>query len=165
MPSPVCYLKTNYKIDYLNTCTFIREQSIHMPSSSHPKIVNKTVGRRKEAVASVHLMSNSSESTVNNQPISVYFPGLIAKSRYELPLKVLGLNGKYSASIKVHGGGQNGQLDAAVLGLSKGLSLIKEEYKKSLRDAGLLTRDSRTRQRRMVGMGGKSRRQKQSPKR
>jgi small subunit ribosomal protein S9 len=136
-----------------------------MPSSSHPKILNKTIGRRKEAVASIRLFAGSAEPTVNNQLISVYFPGLPAQIRYELPFKVLGLDHKYTASIKVHGGGKNGQLDAVVLGLSRALAGLKNDYKKPLRAAGLLTRDPRTRQRRMVGMGGKSRRKKQSPKR
>jgi small subunit ribosomal protein S9 len=143
---------------------FMQDQTTHMVSNS-PKTLNKSIGRRREAVASVHLLSGPGETTVNAKPISAYFPGLLAKMRYELPYKVLNLEGKYFATIKVHGGGQSGQLDAAVLGLSRALASLKDDNKKSLRTAGLLTRDPRTRQRRMVGMGGKSRRRKQSPKR
>jgi small subunit ribosomal protein S9 len=142
----------------------MQDQTTHMASNS-PKILSKTIGRRREAVASVRLFSGSAETTVNAKPISAYFPGLVAKTRYELPFKVLNLEGKYFASIKVHGGGINGQLDAATLGLSRALAHQKNDYTKALRQAGLLTRDSRTRQRRMIGMGGKSRRKKQSPKR
>jgi small subunit ribosomal protein S9 len=135
-----------------------------MPESK-VKIISHTIGRRKEAIASVRLFSGKSEITVNGKPISVYFPGLVAKTRYEKPFKILDLGDKYTASVKVHGGGPMGQLDAVVLGLSRALVKVKNDFKKPLRSAGLLTRDSRTRQRRMVGMGGKSRRKKQSPKR
>jgi small subunit ribosomal protein S9 len=129
------------------------------------KIIASSVGRRREAVASVRLINGDAEMTVNDKPISVYFPGLEAKYRYELPLKTVGLEAKYTATVMVHGGGKFGQLDAVALGLARAIVQVKKEYIKPLRDAGLMTRDSRTRQRRMVGMGGKSRRKKQSPKR
>ncbi len=132
--------------------------------SDKPKILKKTIGRRRTATASVYLLSGATEMTVNDQPISRYFPGLEEKINYQKPFTLLGLD-KYTATIKVAGGGKNGQLDAVVLGLARALAQIKDEYKKKLRDAGLLTRDPRKRQRRMVGMGGKSRRKKQSPKR
>jgi small subunit ribosomal protein S9 len=129
------------------------------------KIISSAIGRRREAVASVRLIPAGEEMIVNGKPISVYFPGLQAKNRYELPLKIVDLSAKYSATVKVHGGGKEGQLDATVLGIARALTEIKTDFIKPLRDAGLMTRDSRTRQRRMVGTGGKSRRRKQSPKR
>lgn len=133
-------------------------------SETKPKIISRAIGRRKSAIASIRLVSGTGEITVNGKPSAVYFPGLLAQSRYSLPFKTLTLT-KYSASVKVHGGGPSGQLDAVVLGLARALASLKEDYKSTLRTAGLLTRDSRERQRRMVGMGGKSRRKKQSPKR
>jgi small subunit ribosomal protein S9 len=136
-----------------------------MATETKTKIVSQAIGRRREAIASVRLIGGSSEMVVNGKAVSVYFPGLEAKNRYELPLKIVDLSSKYTATAMVHGGGKEGQLDALVLGLARALSDLKKEYIKPLRDAGLLTRDSRTRQRRMVGMGGKSRRHKQSPKR
>jgi small subunit ribosomal protein S9 len=63
------------------------------------------------------------------------------------------------------GGGKSSQLDSLTLGISRALTDLKADNRFPLRTAGLLTRDSRARQRRMVGMGGKSRRRKQSPKR
>lgn len=129
------------------------------------KIIAGSIGRRREAIASIRLFKGDAQVVVNGKPISVYFPGLEAQNRYELPLKTVDLENKYTATIMVHGGGKSGQLDAVVLGLARAIIQVKKEYIKPLRDAGLLTRDSRTRQRRMVGMGGKSRRKKQSPKR
>jgi small subunit ribosomal protein S9 len=52
-----------------------------------------------------------------------------------------------------------------MLAISRALKIINELFKPALREAGLLTVDSRVRERRMVGTGGKARRQKQSPKR
>ena len=66
----------------------------------------------------------------------------------------------------VAGGGLSGQLDAAVLGMARALDkLDPEKFHPILRSKGYLTRDPRTRERRKVGMGGKARRKKQSPKR
>ncbi len=58
-----------------------------------------------------------------------------------------------------------GQLKALALAISRALLKIDPDFRSDLRQAGLLTVDSRRRQRRMVGTGGKARRQKQSPKR
>lgn len=133
-------------------------------SDAKPKIIAKAIGRRKSAVASVYLISGKGEITVNTKPASAYFPGLEAKMKYEAPFKILELN-KYAATVKTHGGGNAGQLDATILGLARALSTLKAEYQVAMQHANLLTRDSRERQRRKVGMGGKSRRKKQSPKR
>lgn len=135
-----------------------------MNNTSNPKIIKKTIGRRKRSVASVYLTSGTGNITVNGKPVENYFPGEFAKKIYTLPFTITELF-KYDASVKVSGGGKEGQLDALILGIARSLSQIKDAYKFLLRKAGLLTRDSRERQRRMIGTGGKSRRQKSSPKR
>jgi small subunit ribosomal protein S9 len=65
----------------------------------------------------------------------------------------------------VQGGGLQAQLGAFVLGVSRALSALDEAAKPVLKKNNLLTRDQRVRERRKVGMGGKSRARKQSPKR
>lgn len=135
-----------------------------MSNISNPKILKKTVGRRKRAVASVRLLSGTGKITVNAKPVTTYFPGEFAKKIYNLPFVTTDAK-KYDVTAKVAGGGKEGQLDALVLGIARALSEVKEGYKTLLRNAGLMTRDSRERQRRMVGTGGKARRQKSSPKR
>jgi len=68
--------------------------------------------------------------------------------------------------VKVAGGGNSGQLDAMIQGIARALSAIDTgKFRPILKTSGLLTRDARIRQRRMVGTGGKARRAKQSPKR
>jgi small subunit ribosomal protein S9 len=73
---------------------------------------------------------------------------------------------KFAVAIKVSGGGKMGQLDSAVLGIARALDKIdKENFHSALKKKGMFNRDPRVRERRKVGMGGKSRRRKQSPKR
>ncbi len=133
-------------------------------AESKAKIYATAVGRRKTASASVRLIAGNGSVTVNGQPADKYFPGPVAKMRFGQPFKTVDVH-KYSAIVKVAGGGPTGQLDATVLGISRALVLIKDTHKPTLRQAGLMTRDPRQRQRRMIGTGGKARRQKQSPKR
>lgn len=125
------------------------------------------VGRRKEAVARVRLYTRGKGLiTVNDKQVEAYFPGDVAKSYYMRPFVVTATVGKFDISIKVEGGGPSGQLGAVVHGTSRAIEKYnKEKYRPLLKKQRLLTRDARTRERRMVGMGGKARRKKQSPKR
>lgn len=124
------------------------------------------VGRRRSAIARVRLYKGKGESMVNQKPIAEYFPGTIAETFLKNPFLVTKTDGKYWVSVKVVGGGKNGQLDAVVHGISRALAATDpDNFKTVLRKQGLLTRDPRIRERRKVGMGGKARRKKQSPKR
>ena len=96
----------------------------------------------------------------------IYFPGEVNKAAYRQPFTLTEMVSKMSASAVVTGGGPSSQLGAVVHGLARTLaSFDRENFRHILKAAGLLTRDSRKRQRRMIGMGGKSRRKRQSPKR
>ena len=123
------------------------------------------IGRRKSAVSRIRLIKGKGDSLVNSLPIDKYFPGAVMQKIYQEPLVVCDVVNKYYATIKVLGSGKMGQLTAVVHGLSRALVKIKPEFKSLLKKKGFLTRDPRERQRRMIGMGGKSRRRKQSPKR
>lgn len=124
------------------------------------------VGRRRSAVARVRLYSGKGETVVNDKPIQNYFPGEVARRLWARPFQLTQTEGKYYATVKVVGGGKEGQLDAVIHGLARALNnLDREKFRPVLKKHGLLTRDSRTRERRKVGTGGKARRKKQSPKR
>jgi small subunit ribosomal protein S9 len=124
------------------------------------------VGRRKEASARVRLYHGKSENTVNAMPAAKYFEGAVAAKALSKPFGATETSDKYYYSARVTGGGKESQLSAVVLGIARALVKISTEKNRTpLKKLGLLTRDSRIRQRRMVGMGGKSRRKKQSPKR
>lgn len=136
-------------------------------------------GRQKEAVARVRLYTHVKDGHVwgkhevkkeqiliNEMPIEHYFPGPLAKAQYIEPLHVVNALNRFAITIKVTGGGKNGQLDAVTKGIAKALSLFDTaKYRPILKAKGFLTRDARVRERRKVGRGGKARRKKQSPKR
>jgi small subunit ribosomal protein S9 len=131
------------------------------------KKINYTyaVGKRKSSSARVRLFHGKGESTVNGQEIAKYFPGVLAKSIWGKPFGVTETTDKYYVSVKVAGGGKNSQLEAVALGIARALSKVKDTFKAEVKKVGLLTRDSRERERRKVGTGGRARRKKQSPKR
>jgi small subunit ribosomal protein S9 len=135
-------------------------------------------GKRKEAVARVRLYQElketlvlgekhvkKGETFVNGDSIENYFRGIVAKAHFEEPFKITNNLGKYTITAVVEGGGQKSQLDAFIHGVSRALASIDDKNKSILKKKGFLSRDSRIRQRRNVGMGGKSRRKRQSPKR
>lgn len=138
------------------------------------------VGKRKEAVARVRLFEHikdgavwgelpikKGEILVNGKPIADYFSSEVERHLYTEPLRITNAYQKnYAFTIKVAGGGPASQLEAVIAGISNALIRVDtEKYRPILKKKGFLTRDPRTRQRRKVGMGGKSRREKQSPKR
>jgi len=123
------------------------------------------VGRRKSAVASVKLTKGKGDSVVNQIPLNKYFPTKLDQISYEKPFVITKTLDKYHFQSKIIGGGKTGQVQALALAISRALIKIDINFKPELRAAGLLTVDSRVKERRMVGTGGKSRRQKQSPKR
>ena len=142
------------------------------------KDYNFAVGRRKEAVARVRLYTTIKESLlvgtenvkkgdifVNGKRIEDYFRGFTSKAKYEEPLRITNTLDKYAFTVAIEGGGQMSQMDAFIHALSRVLSKIDDKNKQILKKKGFLTRDARVRERRKVGMGGKSRRRKQSPKR
>src|SRR3989339_592378 len=124
------------------------------------------IGRRKRAVARVRLIKGKEPMMINNLPAAAYFPGLVNQKLLQEPLRLSELLEKYTATVRVVGSGMTSQLLAVLHGLARAIvKLNSEKYNPRLKAAGFLRRDPRKRQRRQVGTGGKSRRQKQSPKR
>lgn len=125
----------------------------------------QTTGRRKLAVARVRVMEGNSQIVVNGKPINERFGGILMQKSYQKPFEVTKTLGKYTATVKVEGGGQMGQLEAIVHGISRSLAKINSEFKDALKKEGLLTRDPRARERRKYGLAHGARAKKQSPKR
>ena len=124
------------------------------------------VGRRRTASARVRVYRGKAENTVNGMVVGKYFPGEIAGKAIAKPFGATETSDKYYFSGRVLGGGKEAQLEATVLAIARALvKVAPDKNKLVLKKLGLLTRDSRERQRRMVGKGGKARRAKQSPKR
>ena len=134
-----------------------------MPKKTAQNNYFYAVGRRKSSVATVKLFLSEGANTVNGRPVDKYF----GQSTLQLDLArpFSGLKSKHSFTAKLSGGGINGQKEALILALSRAVQKTDPALTSVLRGAGPLTVDSRVRQKRMVGTGGKARRQKQSPKR
>lgn len=125
----------------------------------------QTVGRRKEAIARVRLREGNGQISIDGKPISEVFKGMVYQIAYQRPFVATKTLGKYTATVKVSGGGISSRLGAIVYGLSKALAQISPEHKVALRKQGLLTRDPRVKERRKYGLAHKARAKKQSPKR
>lgn len=124
------------------------------------------VGRRKRSIARVRVwLEKNGKILVNDKPVEDYFPNKTAKQYYESPLVATDRLGSIAATVKVSGGGLNGQLGATVQGLANALVAFDEKMREPLARKGLLTRDPREKERRKYGFAGKARARKQSPKR
>jgi len=110
-------------------------------------------GRRKEASARVRLYKGNDKLVVNGKTGEEYFSNfsVLPKNAVE-PLITTGNVGKYDISCVVEGGGKKGQSEAIRLGIARALLKINEEYRKTLRLAGFLTRDPRVKERKKPGL-------------
>lgn len=113
--------------------------------------VNGT-GRRKEAVARVRLKPGSGKVTVNNRPIEDFFPSQSSRMHAVEALRVAEATEKYDISATVDGGGVTGQAGAVRLGIARALCDVDESLRPVLKRAGLLSRDSREKERRKYGL-------------
>jgi len=122
-------------------------------SSSSIKSVFLGLGRRKTSVAKVILIPGLGLMVVNNKQGESYFqfnPQYINNARFAL--HTLGLEGKYDIHVNTHGGGLRGQADAIKLGVARALCYLSEENRAVLKAKGLLTRDSRAKERKKYGL-------------
>jgi small subunit ribosomal protein S9 len=144
-------------------------------STSKPRVLKKNeylegVGRRKRSTARVRIWSvTKSESSdkeafkVNQGEAKTYFQKRLYDRALE-PLTRLSLEGTVKISATVRGGGITGQAEAVRMGLSRALVALDPIHKGKLTRAGLLTRDSREKERRKFGLK-KARRAPQFSKR
>lgn len=119
--------------------------------SSAPYIY--AVGRRKTSVAQVRLFPEGTGTiTINTRPLREFFPTFILQEKILLPLKTVGKQEGIDCKIKVTGGGTVGQAQAVSHGIARALVRYQEEFRKSLKSLGLLTRDSREKERKKPGL-------------
>ena len=109
-------------------------------------------GRRKTAIAQVRLLPGGGAIIVNGIPYEERFPRLTHRQTIEKPLVVTEALGKYSVMVKVGGGGVSGQSGAISHGIARALVEAEENLKPVLRQNGLLTRDSRAKERKKPGL-------------
>jgi small subunit ribosomal protein S9 len=138
------------------------DPNINLPTGKY----TDAIGRRKVATARVRIYESDGDFVVNNRLVDEYFATISnAKAYYNRPFELTNTKGKFSVTVKVNGSGTSSQLDAIIHGIARALVKFDPENRALLKTAGLLTRDSRMKETRKIGMGGKARRKRQSPKR
>lgn len=109
-------------------------------------------GRRKCAIARVRLFPGDGKIIVNGKPYQEVFPRLLHRQLIEAPGRVTETMGSYDTTIKTRGGGLSGQATAIQHGIARALVKQNELFKSLLRQEGLLTRDSRVKERKKYGL-------------
>jgi len=112
----------------------------------------RAVGRRKTAAARVRLSTGKGAITVNGRDYKQYFPTQILQERVALPLTITSKETDLDISVKVEGGGPRGQADAVCHGIARALVAWNEDLKPALKAEGLMTRDSRAKERKKPGL-------------
>ncbi len=124
------------------------------------------IGRRRVATARVRIYPEKGEFIVNDKLVKDYFSDLtLASVKYLLPFKITKTEGDFAVTARISGSGKSAQLEALVHGLARALEKFDPKVRPFLKNEGLLTRDSRMKETRKPGRGGKARRKRQSPKR
>lgn len=111
------------------------------------------IGRRKTAVARVRLVPNGTGVyLVNDRPWDEYFPTMDMRKAARDPLDITGTWKRFDISVHVSGGGAHAQAGAVTLGISRALVKHDGQYRRLLRESGMLTRDPREKERKKPGL-------------
>lgn len=111
-------------------------------------------GRRKSASAQVRLTPGSGRITVNKRPWDEYFTTEAIRGYILQPLMVTGSQGSFDIAVTVKGGGSAGQAGAARHGIARALVMENADHREVLKESGMLTRDSRVKERKKPGQPG-----------
>ena len=111
-------------------------------------------GKRKSSTARVRLLPGAGQVTVNKRDLSEYFKNETQRTVIRYPLAVTDNLGKFDIRAIVDGGGTSGQAGAIRLGIANALLQFNAELRSKLKRAGLLSRDSRIKERKKYGQKG-----------
>lgn len=144
-----------------------------MPAANTTTSTAYGTGRRKEAASRVFLKSGSGKIIINGADLTQYFSRDTARMLVRQPLEKLDVLARFDVNATVTGGGISGQAGAIRHGISRALVAYEQQdggdqagpWKRALREAGYLTRDSREVERNKIGKAGAARRGKQFSKR
>ena len=109
-------------------------------------------GRRKNAIARVRMSPGSGNVEINGKDLLGYFKRETLKMDIEQPLELTETLDKFDITARVIGGGLSGQAGAVRLGIARALLNYSEDYRQTLRQGGLLTRDPREKERKKYGL-------------
>jgi small subunit ribosomal protein S9 len=111
-------------------------------------------GRRKTSTARVYLRPGTGDIKVNRKAFDVYFPNQALRMVIRQPLALTDTAGKFDIFVNVAGGGPAGQAGAVRHGITRALMEFNADLRPALKDAGLVTRDPRAKERKKYGQKG-----------
>ena len=111
-------------------------------------------GKRKRAIARIWLERGTGNVTVNQRPADQFFGREILLMIIQHPINIVNLSGQFDVRAKVKGGGPAGQAGAVQHAISKALLAVDPGLRAPLKKEGLLTRDSRIKERKKYGQKG-----------
>ena len=111
-------------------------------------------GRRKTSTARVFLRPGTGAITVNHREFEQFFPTASLRTQVRRPLLLTETGEKFDILATVAGGGVNGQAGAVRLGIARALVASNAELRRQLKKGGLLTSDSRIKERKKYGLAG-----------
>ena len=111
-------------------------------------------GRRKTATARVYLRAGDGAVKINRKPFEQYFPNETLRMIIRQPLQLTETTGKFDLLINVKGGGSAGQAGAIRHGITRALMEYNSDLRPALKQAGLVTRDPRIKERKKYGQKG-----------
>lgn len=114
----------------------------------------KGLGRRKSSIAKVRLLTGSGKILINKKTPNEYFPNELVIQDMMQPLTVTETAKSYDVQVSVYGGGFTGQAGAIRLGIARALIQVNNDFKKILRQNGLVTLDPRCKERKKFGLYG-----------
>ena len=121
-------------------------------SSQGSRSGTTAIGGRKTSVARVLLQPGTGNIIVEGQSFEARFPRLLWQAQITLPLRITNTHRSYNVLAKIAGGGVSGQAGALSHGIARALVKIDEAHRSPLRQAGLLTRDPRAKERKKPGL-------------
>lgn len=122
---------------------------VKAPAKSAP--LAHGVGRRKSSVARVWLRRGKGAIMVNGKEVNQYFDTDITRTDAATPFKVCPMGAEFDVDVNVRGGGLTSQAGAVKLGIARAFVIVDERVRPVLREHGLLTVDSRLKERKKYG--------------
>ena len=111
-------------------------------------------GRRKTSTARVYLRPGAGDVVVNRKPFDRYFPNETLRMIIRQPLQLTETTSKFDVLVNVSGGGPTGQAGAIRHGITRALLEFNADLRPALKQAGLVTRDPRIKERKKYGQKG-----------
>ena len=112
----------------------------------------QSVGRRKTSTVRVRVYEGTGTLSLNGRALENYFPSMAQRLRILEPIRAAGMDGRYDIAATLEGGGLNGQTDALRLGIARALCEINPEVRRTLKKAGMLSRDALAVERKKYGL-------------